>query len=218
MAQVPSETIKPRLRGRLHQIAFLCAIPAGITLVALGRTGRARAAAAVYALGFIALYGVSASYHRIQWSPRARQWMRKLDHSTIFIFIAATYTPFSVLALRGAWGVSILATVWGLAAVGAALKVLRLRAASRAGTAMYVALGWTAIVAMPQLVRALSIPGVALLIGGGVLYTTGAVIYALKRPNPNPAVFGYHEVYHSLVIGGSLCHYIMILSLALSAH
>src|SRR5437867_998995 len=202
MAQVPSETTKPRLRGRLHQIAFLCAIPAGITLVALGRTGRARAAAAVYALGFIALYGVSASYHRIQWSPRARQWMRKLDHSTIFIFIAATYTPFSVLALRGAWRVSILATVWGVAAVGVVLKMVRLRAASRAGTAMYVALGWTAIIALPQLMHDMSPLEIAFLFVGGALYTAGAIIYARRRPDPNPRVFGYHEIYHAFVIIG----------------
>lgn len=215
--QVGEATARPRLRGRLHQIAFICAIPAGVTLVALGRTGRARAATAFYAVGVIALYGVSASYHLIDWSPRGRHWMRKLDHSTIFLFIAATYTPFSMLALRGAWRVSILATVWGVAAVGVTLKMMRLRAASRAGTAMYVALGWTAIIAMPQLVRELSIAGVALLIGGGTLYTTGAIVYALKRPDPNPTVFGYHEVYHSLVIGGSICHYVMILWLALSA-
>jgi len=206
------------MRGRLHQIAFICSIPAGVTLVALGKTGRARAAAGIYAVGVIALYGVSASYHRINWSPGARQWMRRLDHSTIFIFIAATYTPFSVLALHGAWRVSILAAVWGAAWVGVVLKMLRLRAASRAGTALYVALGWTAVVALPQLVRNLSAVDVALLFLGGALYTTGAIIYALKRPNPDPRVFGYHELYHSFVIVGSLCHYVMIMLLTVSAH
>src|SRR2546425_2804447 len=144
---------KPRLRGRLHQAAFFFSIPLSVVLVAVGHTAKARAAAAIYAVGMIALYGVSASYHRLPWSPRAKLRMRKLDHSTIFVFIAATYTPFSVLALQGAWRVSILATVWGVAAVGVVLKLLRLRAASRAGTVMYVALGWTAIIALPQLVR-----------------------------------------------------------------
>ncbi|MGZ4145876.1 MAG: PAQR family membrane homeostasis protein TrhA [Actinomycetota bacterium] len=209
---------RPRLRGRLHQIAFIFSIPAGVAVVALGRTGRARAAASVYAVGIMALYGVSAAYHRIPWSPRARQLMRRLDHSTIFLFIAATYTPFSVLALQGAWRVSILAAVWGIAAIGVALKMTRLKAASRAGTAMYVALGWTAIVALPQLVKDLSAASIALLFIGGALYTTGAIIYALRRPDPDPQVFGYHELYHSFVIVGSLCHYAMIVSLAVSAH
>lgn len=211
-------TTRPRLRGRLHQIAFIFSIPAGVVLVALGRTGRARAAAAIYAVGVMALYGVSASYHRIPWSPRARQLMRRLDHSTIFLFIAATYTPFSVLALHGAWRISILAAVWGAAAIGVALKMTRLKAASRAGTAMYVALGWTAVVALPQLVKNLSTASIALLFVGGALYTTGAIIYALRRPDPDPRVFGYHELYHSFVIVGSLCHYAMIMSLAVSAH
>jgi hemolysin III len=209
---------RPRLRGRLHQIAFILSIPAGVTLVALGRTGRARAAAGIYAVGIMALYGVSASYHRVLWSPRARQWMRRLDHSTIFIFIAATYTPFSVLALGGAWRISILAVVWGVAAIGVALKMTRLKAASRAGTAMYIALGWTAIVALPQLVRNLGPGDVALLFVGGALYTAGAIIYALKRPDPDPRVFGYHELYHSFVIVGSLCHYALIMALTTSAH
>ncbi|MGZ4104262.1 MAG: PAQR family membrane homeostasis protein TrhA [Actinomycetota bacterium] len=209
---------RPRLRGRLHQIAFIFSIPAGVAVVALGRTGRARAAVSVYAVAIMALYGVSAAYHRIPWSPRARQLMRRLDHSTIFLFIAATYTPFSVLALQGAWRVSILAAVWGIAAIGVALKMTRLKAASRAGTAMYVALGWTAIVALPQLVKDLSAASIALLFIGGALYTTGAIIYALRRPDPDPQVFGYHELYHSFVIVGSLCHYAMIVSLAVSAH
>jgi hemolysin III len=208
---------KPRMRGRLHQIAFIVSIPLGIVLVAAGRSSQARAAAAIYAIGLLALYGVSASYHRFPWSPQARVRMRKLDHSTIFVFIAATYTPFSVLALDGAWRISILATVWGVAAVGVALKMLRLRAASRAGTAMYVALGWTAIVAMPQLVRNLSPIQIACLFAGGALYTAGAIVYARRKPDPNPRVFGYHEIYHAFVIVGSLFHYALIMQLSVTA-
>ena len=209
---------RPRLRGRLHQAAFFFSIPLSVALVAAGRTAKARSAAAIYAVGIMALYGVSASYHRLPWSPRAKLWMRKLDHSTIFVFIAATYTPFSVLALRGAWRVSILATVWGVAAVGVVLKMLKLRAASRAGTAMYVALGWTAIIAIPQLVRNLNAVEIAFLFVGGALYTTGAIVYALRKPDPNPRVFGYHEVYHALVIVGSLFHYAVIMQLAVQSH
>jgi hemolysin III len=209
---------KPRFRGRLHQAAFVVSVPLCVVLVALGRAGKARAAAAIYGIGLIALYGVSASYHRLPWSPRARQFMRKLDHSTIFIFIAATYTPLTVLAMRGPWRVSILATVWGIAAVGVVLKMLRLRAASRAGTAMYVALGWTAIIAMPQLVHDLAPLEIIFLFVGGALYTAGAIIYARRRPDPSPRVFGYHEVYHALVIMGSLFHYAAIMQLTVQAH
>jgi hemolysin III len=209
------EPVKPALRGRLHQIAFFVWVPAGFALVVLGRTTTARAALAVYAVSVMALYGVSASYHRLRWSSSARQWMRRVDHAAIFVFIAGTYTPLSVLALRGAWRVSILASVWGCAAVGVVLKMTRLRVASSAGTAMYVAVGWTAIVAMPQLVRDLSPAAITLLLLGGTLYTAGAIVYALRRPDPNPRVFGFHEVYHSLVIGGSVCHYAMILRLSL---
>ncbi|HEX9713648.1 MAG TPA: hemolysin III family protein [Actinomycetota bacterium] len=215
-APTMDEPPKPALRGRLHQVAFFFWVPAGVALVALGRTPAARAASAVYAVSVMALYGVSALYHRFPWSPRSRQWMRRVDHSTIFVFIAGTYTPLSVLALQGAWRVSILAAVWGCAAVGVALKITRLRAASPAGTAMYVALGWTAIIAMPQLVRDLTATEITLLFLGGALYTAGAIVYALRRPDPNPRVFGFHELYHSLVIGGSICHYAMILRLSLA--
>ena len=216
MTKGTQDPLKPALRGRLHQVAFFFWVPASVALVASGRTAAARAASAIYAVSIMALYGVSASYHRLPWSPHARRWMRRIDHSMIFVFIAGTYTPLSVLALRGAWRVSILAAVWGCAAVGVALKMARLRAASSAGTAMYVALGWTAIIALPQLVRALTVLEVTLLFLGGALYTAGAIIYALRKPDPNPRVFGFHEVYHSLVIGGSVCHFAVILRLSVA--
>jgi hemolysin III len=209
---------RPRLRGRLHQVAFICSIPAGVTLVALGRTGTARAAVGIYAVSVIALYGISASYHRLTWSAHARQLMRRLDHSTIFLLIAGSYTPLSILALRGAWRISILASVWGVALAGIALKMLRIERVDRMGSMLYIALGWTAIVALPEVMRHMSAAGMALLFAGGILYTTGAIMFGRRRPNPNPRVFGYHEVWHSFVIGGSLCHYAMILMLATSAH
>lgn len=208
---------KPRLRGRLHQIAFVVWIPAGITLVALGRTALARAAAAIYSVSVLILYGVSASYHRLPWSPRARRIMRRLDHSSIFILIAGSYTPLSLLALDHAWRVSILATVWGVALAGIVLKVVQLEKMDRIGTVLYIALGWTALVAMPQILRRLNAPAAVLLFAGGVLYTVGAVFFALRRPDPNPRVFGYHEVWHSMVIAGSLCHYVMVMLLAITA-
>src|SRR5260221_2520876 len=147
---------KPRLRGRLHQIAFIVWIPAGITLVALGGTALAGVAAGIYSLSVLALYGVSASYHRLPWSPRARRWMRRLDHSTIFILIAGSYTPLGLLALHHAWRVSILATVWGVALVGIALKMIHLEEMDRIGMGLYIALGWTALIALPEIARNLA--------------------------------------------------------------
>jgi hemolysin III len=209
---------KPSLRGRLHQIAFIVWIPAGITLVALGRTALARVAAAIYSVSVLALYGVSASYHRLPWSPRARRWMRRLDHSTIFILIAGSYTPLGLLALHHAWRIAILATVWGVALVGILLKMIHLEKMDRIGMVLYIALGWTALIALPEIMRSLGPAPIVLLFTGGVLYTVGAIFFALHRPNLNPKVFGYHEMWHSMVIGGSACHYAMILLLAVGAH
>jgi hemolysin III len=216
---------KPRFRGRLHQVAFIASIPAGLALVAVAPTAGARVAAMVFALSLCALYGTSAAYHRLSWSPKARAWMRRLDHSMIFVLIAGTYTPFSLLVLHGTWSVAILATVWTGAAVGATLKIAsvdRLMAAARrlnaVAGAMYIALGWLAILTLPQIVRALPWPGTGLLLLGGALYTAGAVVLARRRPDPRPAVFGYHEIWHSMVIGGSLCHYGVILLAVLTLH
>lgn len=212
-----AETTRPLLRGRLHQVAFIVSIPLGVTLVALGRDGLARAAGAVYAVSLMALYGVSAAYHRLPWSPRARAWMRRLDHSTIFVLIAGSYTPVALLVLRGAWRVSILATVWGVAIVGIALKMTRLERMHRIGPVMYIALGWTAIVALPRILGSVGPASIALMFAGGVLYTAGAVVFSLRRPDPAPRVFGYHEVWHSMVIAASLCHYALMMLLALGA-
>jgi hemolysin III len=217
MSVVTQSMQKPRLRGRLHQVAFICSIPAGATLIALGRTGVARAAAAIYSVSVSALFGVSASYHRLPWSARARRWMRRLDHSTIFVLIAGSYTPFSVLALRGTWRVAVLATVWGVALAGIALKMISIDRMDKIGMFLYIALGWTAVVALPELVSRLGAGSVVLLFLGGVFYTVGAVMFAMRRPDPNPAVFGYHEVWHSMTIAGCLCHYAVVLSLALRA-
>ena len=192
-------------------------IPAGITLVAMGRTALARIAAGIYALSVLVLYGVSASYHRLPWSPRARRWMRRLDHSSIFILIAGSYTPLSLLALHHAWRVSILASVWGVALAGITLKMVHLERMDRIGMVLYIALGWTALIALPEILRGLRPASAVLLFAGGILYTVGAVLFALRRPDPNPRVFGYHEVWHSMVIGGSLCHYVMVMLLAVAA-
>jgi hemolysin III len=208
---------KPRLRGRLHQVAFFASIPAGLALVGLAQATTARVAALIFAATLTALYGVSASYHRGNWSARAHSFMKHLDHSMIFVFIAGSYTPVTLLALRPEWGVTLLILAWSGAAVGVLVTVLRLERWHRLGFAMYLVLGWLGAVATPQLVASLSRVELALLVLGGLLYTVGAVVLARKRPDPRPAVFGYHEVWHTFVVGANLCHFVLVLLLVLKS-
>jgi hemolysin III len=201
------------MRGRLHQIAFFASLPAGIALVALARGVEARVAAAVFAATLTGLFGVSMAYHRGRWSDRARLVMKHLDHSMIFVFIAGSYTPVTLLAMRPGWGITLLALAWTGAAAGVVVTVLRLERWHALGFTMYLVLGWLAVVATPQLLQTLSRPELALLVAGGLLYTVGAIVLARKRPDPNPRVFGYHEVWHSFVVGASACHFTLVLLL-----
>jgi hemolysin III len=201
------------MRGRLHQIAFFASLPAGIALVALAGGVEARIAAAVFAVTLTGLFGVSMAYHRGRWSDRARLVMKHLDHSMIFVFIAGSYTPVTLLAMRPGWGITLLALAWTGAAAGVVVTVLRLERWHALGYTMYLVLGWLAVVATPQLIQTLSRPELALLVAGGVLYTVGAIVLARKRPDPNPRVFGYHEVWHSFVVGASACHFTLVLLL-----
>jgi hemolysin III len=209
--------LRPRLRGRLHQIAFFVALPAGIALVLLARGATARVAVLVYALSLAGLYGASAAYHRRQWTAKARARMQRLDHSMIFVLIAGTYTPFCLLALHGAWSIVLLAAVWAGAIAGIVLKLVGVDRTKVAAAILYVALGWLAVVATPVVVTSLSAVPLILLAVGGLLYTIGAIVFSTRRPNPSPRVFGYHEVWHSFVVGGSACHYAVILLLARAA-
>lgn len=204
---------KPRLRGRLHQVAFFLSIPAGAALVAFADETQARVAAVVFALAMTGLYGISAAYHRGRWSERALRVMRHLDHSMIFVFIAASYTPITLLALRPAWGFTLLALAWSGAAVGVLITVLRLERWRGVGFALYLVIGWLAAIAMPQLVQTLSWVEMSLLVTGGLLYTVGAVVLARNRPDPRPEVFGYHEIWHTFVVGASACHFALVLLL-----
>jgi hemolysin III len=204
---------KPRLRGRLHQVAFFASIPAGIALVALARGAEARVGAAVFAASLTALYGVSAAYHRGRWSARALRYMRHLDHCMIYVLIAGTYTPVVLLALRPSWGISLLVAAWIGAAAGIMITVLRLERWPAVGFTLYLVLGWLAIVAAPQLAASLSAVELTLLAVGGVLYTVGAITLATNRPNPSPAVFGYHEAWHTFVVSASASHFALVLLL-----
>ena len=216
---VPSTTIpeplKPRLRGVIHQYAFFVALVLGVLLVAFAPDGRARVAATIYALSVAGLLGTSALYHRRNWTDRARMWMRRLDHSMIFVLIAGTYTPFALLVLHGTLARTILIVVWAGAAGGTILNVFWVRAPKPVTAAVYIALGWVAIAAMPQMAHEIGFVGVGLILLGGVLYTAGAVIYALRRPNPVPGVFGYHEVFHALVVAAAAAHFAAVAAYAL---
>jgi hemolysin III len=200
--------MKPRLRGVLHQWAFFVAIAAGAAIVVAAPAGRAKLATVVYALSVVGLFGVSAVYHRVNWvSATARRWMRRLDHSMIFFLIAGTYTPFPLLVLDGTLATAILIAVWGGAAAGIVLNLAWADAPKWVTAIVYVTLGWVAIVAFPDMFSELGAGAVTLVAAGGVLYTTGAVVYALQRPDPAPAVFGYHEVFHLLVIVAAALQY-----------
>ena len=207
--------VKPRLRGVLHQYAFFVSLVLGSTLVILAPDGRARIAVAIYAFGLSALLGTSALYHRITWRPRARAWMRRLDHSMIFVLIAGTYTPFALLVLHGALASAILIVVWAGALGGTVLNLVWVSAPKWLTATVYVALGWVAVAAMPALAGELGAVGVGLIMAGGLMYTAGAVIYALGRPDPAPATFGYHEIFHALVVAAAAAHFAVVAFYAL---
>jgi hemolysin III len=205
--------VKPLMRGMFHQVAFVLAVPATLLLVLQAHTPRARVAATVYGLGLCALYGVSSSYHRFGWSAAARLRMRRADHGTIFLMIAGTYTPLCLVLLHGAVATSLLIAAWLGALSGFTLAVAGISERSKIEFPLYLVLGWLAAVAIPQIASRTSTLDLGLFLGGGLVYTVGAFILASHWPDPSPRLFGYHEVWHSLVIAASVCHYLVILSL-----
>lgn len=197
---------KPLLRGVSHQIAAFVALAAWIALAAAASPGQGRFAANVYGATLLALFTISALYHRPTWTPRRRLFWRRLDHAAIFLLIAGTYTPFCLL-LGGTAGAVELTIVWTGAALGVVQSVAWPTAPKPLIAVVYVALGWVIVPVMPALSRAVGFPGLALLLAGGLAYTAGAVVYALRRPDPFPRVFGYHEVFHALVILAAALHF-----------
>jgi hemolysin III len=205
------DLVKPRLRGVSHQWAFYVSLALGAALVVAAPAGEPRLAAAIYALSVAALFGTSALYHRITWgSHAARRWMRRLDHSMIFFLIAGTYTPFALLVLHGELATVILVVVWAGALGGIFMKLVWIDAPKMLVAILYLALGWVAVAAFPTMLDELGITGTALVTVGGLLYTAGALVYAFQRPNPAPTVFGYHEVFHALVILAAALQYAVI--------
>jgi hemolysin III len=203
--------IKPRLRGVSHQWAFFVSVATGVALVLAAPDGRATAAVAIYAFTVAGLFGASALYHRINWSTmEARRWMRRLDHSMIFLLIAGTYTPFAVLVLNGPLATAILIVVWAAALGGIVLKLAWIDAPKWLVALIYVAIGWVALAAFPQLLDKLGVTATAMVAAGGLLYTVGAFVYARRRPDPAPTVFGYHEIFHALVILAAALQYAVV--------
>jgi hemolysin III len=208
---LPQPTVKPRLRGVSHQWAFVVSLLTGAVLVAVAPAGEPRLAALIYAVSVSALFGTSALYHRITWaSEAARRWMRRLDHSMIFFLIAGTYTPFALLVLDGSLATAILIAVWAGALAGVVLNLAWISAPKWVTALVYVLLGWVAVVTFPDLIQELGVGGTLLVALGGTLYTLGAVVYALRRPDPSPAIFGYHEIFHVLVIVAAALQYAAI--------
>jgi hemolysin III len=201
---------RPTWRGRLHTWAFMAAIPLGLTLLLTADRPASRVAAAVYATSLVALFGTSAAYHRLANCVRSRRIMQRLDHSMIFLLIAGTYTPMCILVLPPAWGIPVLCVVGAVALTGIALKLFAFDHVRGLGSVLYIALSWAVIAALPVLVHRLTLSEMVLLFGGGIFYTGGAVVFSTRRPNPRPAVFGYHEVWHACTVVAGLCHFATI--------
>jgi hemolysin III len=199
------------MRGVLHQWACPASLAAGAALVLHADSARARIATLIYMLSVAALFGTSALYHRVDWRTlAAKRRMQRLDHTMIFVLIAGSYTPFALLALHGTIGLTILLTVWSAALAGALLKLLWIDAPRWLVASSYIVIGWVAVVAVPELAGSLGIAPVGALALSGFIYSIGAVIYAIKRPDPVPAVFGYHEVFHLLVLIAASLQYTII--------
>jgi hemolysin III len=201
---------RPRLRGVFHQYAFFAAVIACVVLVVVADSTREQVAMWIYGVALASMFGVSALYHRVTWrSPAVRKWMRRLDHSTILLLIAGTYTPFALLAFDGTIADVILVVVWAGAAAGLVLNLLWVDAPTWVTAIVFIALGWVGVVAVPELLE-FGITPAALVFAGGALYTVGALAYAFKRPDPRPHLFGYHEIFHLLVVGAAITHFVAI--------
>lgn len=207
---------RPRARGWIHRVSLLVAGPAGVLLVVVAPTWPARVAVAIYALSLVTVFWVSSTYHRGSWSAEESvRWQRR-DHAAIFVLIAGSYTPYCVLALDGAWRVWMLAGVWTVAGLGILMKLYRADLHVLSGV-MYLGLGWAAVIAAPQFVRELSPAALILTVAGGLLYSFGALAFALHRPKLFPRTFGYHELWHAATAAAAACHYAAVFLILIDA-
>jgi hemolysin III len=205
----PVAVERPLLRGALHGVAFGAALAVGALLVVFSRESRVLPAT-VFAASAAVMLGTSTLYHRVTWSPNARLWMRRADHAGIFLLIAGTYTPIALISLSGAWSTTVLALVWAGAAAAAISKFCWVAAPGWVSAGLGLALGWVGVLVLPQFAHREGIAPVILLAAGGLAYTAGAVVYAMKRPDPVPRIFGYHELFHALTIVALACQYVAV--------
>ncbi len=203
-------SVRPLLRGVLHEVAFFVALVVGVLLVIYADGARASTAAAIFATSVVTMLGASALYHRVTWSVRVRPWMRRIDHAGIYLLISGTYTPVGLLTLRGTMRDVVLGVVWTGAAAAIAMKFIWVGAPKWLSAVTGIALGWAGVAAMPQVAKYAGVTAVTLLGVGGLAYTLGAIVYARRRPDPVPSVFGYHEVFHALTLVAVTCQYVAI--------
>jgi hemolysin III len=206
---VAQPLVKPKLRGVFHELAFYAAAAVGVILIVTAEPGRARTAGAIFASCVAFCFGASAIYHRPTWQPRARSWLARLDHAGVYLLIAGTYAPFGLIVMSKGWAVPVLAVVWGGALLAILLKLFWVQAPKWLSAAIGLSLGWVAAAAFSQLLK-LPMTALLLVATGGLLYTAGAIVYARRRPNPYPAVFGYHELFHVLTIAAAACQYVAV--------
>ncbi|GAA1352878.1 PAQR family membrane homeostasis protein TrhA [Streptomyces beijiangensis] len=202
--------VKPRMRGWLHAGMFPAVVVAGLTLITLADSTRTRVACAIYILTACMLFGISGIYHRGTWGARGEAVLRRLDHANIFLIIAGTYTPLALLLLPHSTAEPLLIAIWAAAAAGIAFRVLWVGAPRWLYTPCYIAMGWAAVFFLPDFLHTGGVAVLICVVIGGLLYSAGGVIYALKRPNPSPAWFGFHEVFHSLTLAAFVIQYIAI--------
>jgi hemolysin III len=209
----PADLGKPRFRGRLHQYAFFVALVCGVVLCSVAGTRPGVApfvSCLVYSITVCGLFGISALYHRRSWSDRGQQIMKRLDHSMIFIFIAGTYTPFCILLLGSGKATLFLSLIWAGAVGGVALKTIWPDLPRWVGAPLYLALGWGAVAILPEVMDRGGVVVLVLIAAGGIMYSVGAVFYALRRPNPWPTVFGHHEFFHACTLLAAISHHVAI--------
>lgn len=206
--------LKPSWRGWIHAGTFPLALVGGIVLIQLADGAAAKWSSAVYMASSVLLFGISATYHRFDWRPRAKRILKRLDHANIFLLIAGTYTPLAVLALPPDKGILLLVLVWSGALLGIGFRMFWINAPRWLYVPLYLLLGWAAVMYLGDLLNT-SVTMMLLVIVGGLLYTVGAVVYALKRPNPFPGAFGFHEIFHTLTVLAYLCHWTAILLVAI---
>ena len=201
----------PRLRGVLHTWAFFAAVVAGICLVALADGVRERFASWIYATALAAMFGASAVYHRVDWrTPARRAWARRADHAAIFVFIAGTYTPFALLAFEGTLPKVLLVAIWSGAALGLALNLAWIDGPRWLAAVAYLSVGWVGVIAAPQLFTYVGTPAAVLVVIGGGLYSIGAAVYAFRWPDPFPSTFGFHEIFHLLVVVAAVTQFVAV--------